>query len=145
MIINKKMKEKSTPNYFKKIGFILACLSFLFLFINHFNPDLIETNEELIKWIFKDILLISLLYIAFGNCKNESKNLIKLKFKALKSAFLIGAGILIFESITEMAFNKGGIDVKSGYEIVVIILVLYLINYYWSKDNKNQDESHKAI
>lgn len=130
------MKEKLLPNYFKRIGFVLASLSFLFLIINYFNSDLLQSNELIIKWIFKDILLISLLVMAFSKDKNESKEFYKLKYKSLKNSFLLGAGILIFESITELAFAKDGIDTKSGYEIIVFIVIWYLLNFHWDKNHQ---------
>lgn len=136
------MKSILFPTYLKKIAIVLAVLSFLFIVINHFNSNLIQSDEQFIVWIFKDILLILLLIIAFAKDNNESKELNELKFKALKNAFLVGAGIWVFESIMELAFSKGDMDMKSSYEILVIILVLYFINFYWSK--ANQDENEKV-
>lgn len=126
--------------YFKKIALVLAISSFLYLVINQFNSNLNQSDEQFIVWIFRDILLISLLVFAFAKDKKESKELNKLKFKALKNAFLVGAGIWIFESVTELAFSKGDMNMKSSYEILLIMLVLYLINFYWSKGNCDQNE-----
>ncbi len=49
------MKENLLPNYYKKIGLTFGLLSLIFLISNLYYPDLINSNKELIKWIFKDI------------------------------------------------------------------------------------------
>ena len=129
------MKENLLPNYYKKIGLIFGSLSFIFLAINLFYPDLIQSSQQLIKWIFKDILLISLLLIAFAKEKNESEQLNKLRFEKLKQSVLFGGVVLIFDSISELAFDKGDMDMKTGYEIMLMILFFYLITYNLKKYN----------
>ena len=129
------MKENLLPNYFKKIGLIFGSLSIIFLISNLSYPDLIQSNQQLVKWIFKDFLLISLLLIAFAKEKNESEQLNKIRFEKLKQSVLFGGVVLIFDSISELAFDKGDMDMKTGYEIVLMILFFYLITYNLRKYN----------
>ena len=129
------MKENLLPNYFKKIGLIFGSLSIIFLISNLSYPDLVQSNQQLVKWIFKDLLLISLLLIAFAKEKNESEQLNKIRFEKLKQSVLFGGVVLIFDSISELAFDKGDMDMKTGYEIVLMILFFYLITYNLRKYN----------
>ena len=129
------MKESLLPNYFKKIGLIFGSFSIIFLILNLSYPDLIQSNQQLIKWIFKDVLLISLLLIAFAKDKNESDQLHKIRFEQLKRSVLFGGLVLVFDSISELAFDKGHMDMKSGYEIMLLVLFFYLISYNFKKYN----------
>lgn len=135
------MKSFLLPVHFKKIASVLAILSFLVLTINHFNSEFFGLDEHVVEWGSKNGLLIFLLIIAFGKGRNESKDLNQLKFKSLKSAVLLAAGILIFESLVEAIFSKDDMDIKSGYEILFFILMFYFINFYWTKNMINTDKN----
>src|SRR6056297_3637242 len=105
------MKNNLLPNYYKKIGLILSVLSFIFLVVNLFYPDIIQWHQELIKWIFKDILLISLLLVAFAREKAESDKTNKLRTARLKQSFLFGVAVLVLDSISELSFNLKEVEI----------------------------------
>ena len=87
------------------------------------------------KWIFEDLLLISLLFIAFAKEKNDSEELNKIRLEKLKQSIIFGAVVLIFDSISDLAFDKGDMDMKTGYEIILMVLFFYLITYNLRKYN----------
>ena len=129
------MKEDLLPNYFKKIGLIFGSLSLIFLISNLSNIDFINSNEPFVKWIFKILFLISLLLIAFSKEKNESDKIIKIRFEKFKQSILFSAVVLIFDSVSELAFDKNDENLITGYELMLIILFFYLITYNFRKYN----------
>lgn len=132
------MKENLLPNYFKKIGLLFSLLSLTFLIINLFYPDLIQSHNELLKWIFKDIFLISLLLIAFTKEKDESAEMTNIRNENFKKSLLFGGAVLILDSISELSFNIGEIEMKSGYEIMIMILLFYLFTFNYKKKNHSE-------
>ena len=132
---NLKMKENLLPNYFKKIGLIFGSLSIIFLISNLSNIDFIKSNEPFVKWIFKNLFLISLLLIAFSKEKNESDKIIKIRFEKFKQSILFSAVVLIFDSVSELVYDKNDKDLMTGFEIMIIILFFYLITYHFRKYN----------
>ncbi|WP_034893257.1 hypothetical protein [Gillisia sp. Hel_I_29] len=127
------MKENLLPNYYKKIGLTFGLLSLIFLILNLYYPDLINSNKELIKWICKDIFLTSLLLLVFTKEKVETDVIKKIRSERLKQSLIFGAAVLILDSISELSFNIGDIEMKSGYEIMIMILLFYLITFSYKK------------
>lgn len=129
------MKEKLLPNYFKKIGLITAITSFILLILIYFYSEQISFsfNQEIIKWIFKDIILISLFFISFAKEKNETEKIYKLRFQGLKQSVIFGGVVLILDSISEIVFNNGEIEMKSGYEIMIMISLFYIVAFNFEK------------
>ena len=124
------MKVKLLPTYYKNIGLVIGSLSLLILLFNMFYQELFDSNNLLFKWIFKDIFLISLLIISFAQEKIETNEISLLRFDRLKQSVIFGGIILVFDSISELVFYHGHMDMKSGYEIMVMILLFYLITFH---------------
>jgi hypothetical protein len=133
------MKENLLPNYFKKIGLITGIISFILLILIHFYSEQISfsSNQEIIKWIIKDIILISLLFISFAKEKNETEKIFKIRFQRLKQSVIFGGAVLILDSISELAFNNGEIEMKSGYEIMIMIILFYVVTFNFEKNKWN--------
>lgn len=129
------MKDNLLPNYFKKIGLITAVVSFAGMIFINFYQDLISIGiaQEIILWIVKDLILISLLVIAFSKERAETDKISKLRFQRLKQAVIFGGAVLILDSISELAFGRGDIEMKSGYEIMIMITLFYIVTFHFEK------------
>ena len=129
------MKEVLLPNYFKKIGVATGMLSLIFYIAFGTNHEMIPLvyDPEIISWIAKDIAVVALLFIAFSKEKKQIKDLNTLRFERLKQSMIFGAVILIFDSISEMIFNREEIEVKNAYEIVIMVLLFYIVTFHFEK------------
>lgn len=129
------MNENLLPNYFKKIGIITGIASIIFLILFHFYSEQLSfsLNQDIIKWILKDIFLISLLLISFTKEKIETEKIYKIRFQRLKQSVIFGGAVLILDSISELSFNIGEIEMKSGYEIMVMITLFYIVTFHFEK------------
>jgi len=77
--------------------------------------------------------LTSLLLLVFTKEKVETDVIKKIRFERLKQSLIFGAAVLILDSISELSFNIGDIEMKSGYEIMIMILLFYLITFSYKK------------
>ena len=125
------MKQALLPNYYKKVGLGLFALSLIGLISSLFYNDVISMDPQLLKWIFKDLLLIALLFIAFAREKEESEHLNTIRFEKLKDSVVVGGVFILLDSIS--AFYGGDLDISSGYNILVIMLFYYIITYNFKK------------
>mgnify|MGYP001056890845 CR=1 FL=1 len=127
------MKQALLPNYYKKIGLGLFALSLIGFTLNLFYSDVISMDPQLLKWIFKDVLLIALLFIAFSREKEESEHLNTIRFEKLKDSVLVGGVFILLDSISELVFYDGNLDMSSGYKILIVMLLYYIITYNFKK------------
>lgn len=129
------MKEILLPNYFKKIGLIagsLCVVAFVILFglLQNINSTV---PLEIAMWIVKDLIFICLLFIAFAKEQKETEEIRKLRYEKLKRAVLFGGIILLFSSFSDLIFDFENIDQKSGYEIMVVVLLFYIATFNFEK------------
>jgi succinate dehydrogenase/fumarate reductase cytochrome b subunit len=131
---NYKMKENLLPNYFKKIGLITGLIFFILLFLVHFYPEQnpFSINQLKIEWIIKDLILMSLLFIAFSKEKDETDKILGLRFHKLKESVLFGGIMIFYDSISVFGYNEND-QLKSGFEIIVMILLFYIITFHLKK------------
>ncbi len=129
------MKEKLLPNYYKRIGLIFGSLSLIFLITNFFTQEFLNINQEIIEWILKDLLLISLLLITFTREKVESEKVMEIRYHKLKQSILFGGSVLILDSILELFSHYEKMEMKSGYHIMIMILLFYLVTFNFRKNN----------
>lgn len=129
------MKKDLLPNYFKKVGLIVGFILLTSLLVIHFYPEQISVsqNQEIIKWIIKDLILISLLLISFSKEKNDTDQIYKIRFQKLKQSVIFGGAVLILDLISEILYNNDNIEVKSGYEIMVMITLFYIVTFNFER------------
>ena len=121
------MKDNLLPNKYQKIGLILGIISILVLIPYYFDLEFLISKNLAIKDIFKNILLTSILLIAFSKEKHETDQTKKIRLDSLKRAILFGGLILILESVLKLILDSTNFGIRSGYEIMVLILLFYLI------------------
>lgn len=85
-------------------------------------------------WIVKDLIFICLFIIAFAKEQKETKEIRKLRSDKLKRAILFGGVIILFDSFSNLIFDFENIDLKSRYEIIVIVLLFYIVTFNFQKN-----------
>jgi len=128
------MNVKLLPTFYRNIGIAIGVLSILFLAFNQFFSGLLEFNNPLIKWILKDLFLICLLVISFTREKAENDTINILRLEKLKQSVVFGGFVLVVDSIVDLVFYQEETDMKSGYEIMVMILIFYLVTFHFNKN-----------
>lgn len=136
------MKVSLLPNYFKKIGILTGLVSFLCYLLFGLNHELFSFtyDREIVSYISKDIIVISLFFIAFAKEKRPIKNLNALRFEKLKQALIFGGVILIYDSISEIIFRSGEMEMESGYEVMITALLFYIVTFYFELYNLPEEK-----
>jgi hypothetical protein len=133
------MTEKLLPNYSKKIALTIGIISIFSLIFNYFlGSNLIEIEPIIIEWTFKNIFLVSLLVLVFSKEKTESKEINTIRFQQLRNAVGFGVFIIVMDSLSEIIFWNGNFEMKSGFRIMIMILLYYLILFSYKKYNYNK-------
>ncbi|WP_416448327.1 hypothetical protein ACH3PA_18310 [Leeuwenhoekiella sp. A2] len=127
------MNEYLLPNYYKKIAFGIGIVALLALIFKYLFVDLFIIEQTRLEWIIKNIILISLVGIVFSREKNESKKIKELRLQELKGALGFGIIILFFHSIQELIFWDGDYEMKSGYGLMVAMLLFHLVFFTYRK------------
>lgn len=132
------MAETLLPNYSKKIALTLGVISLIVLIIN-FSVGKIEPIEpNLVAYICKIIFLVSLLILVFSKEKRETKQINVLRLQQLRSAVGFGVVVIVLDSISEIIFWDGHIEMKSGYTILILIHLYYLFFFTFQKYKYNK-------
>ena len=133
------MNENLLPNHFKKIAFGIGIVALLALIFKYLFVDLFIIEQTRLEWIIKNIILISLIGVVFSREKNESKNIKELRLQELKGALGFGIIILFFDSVQELIFWDGDYEMKSGYELMVAMLLFHLVFFTYRKSKLKND------
>ncbi|SDS29040.1 hypothetical protein [Gramella sp. MAR_2010_147] len=122
--------KKLLPSYFKFIGLALIFISIAFLILNYSIHDLLQGPQNIFLWVFKDLILLGAIFFSFSYQKNETKEITEMRFGKLANALLFGLGLFFLDVIMELVFRKDSFEVKSGYEILLIILIYFIIVFH---------------
>lgn len=125
------MHIKLLPHNYKIIAFFVGLISFIFLIINHFDEQLLEVKY--LDPIGRPVFIIALLVMSFSREKRETNDLNSLRLKHLKGAVIFGAVMQIFQQVEAILFSVRDESYYSGFEIISLILVFYLITYNFGK------------
>ncbi|MCC8360173.1 hypothetical protein [Salinimicrobium sediminilitoris] len=128
------MKENLLPHYWKMIALALFVLAIGIWFVNAANPELINLDPYKFSWILKIIILISLLLFVSTKEKVENERTATLRSSCIKTAFNFGAFFLVYEFFAEIIFQGENAEVISGYELMMLMLVFYYLNFYFKKN-----------
>lgn len=138
------MIKNLLPTYFKKIGLILGLAFFTLLLLSHFYPEqnLFFINHLKAEWIIKDMFLLSLFFIAFSKEKNETNNMLQLRFRKLKESVLFGGVLIFYDSISIFGYGNDE-HLKSGFEILVLIMLFFIITFNLKKSDIKPEHKDK--
>lgn len=130
------MKENLLPHYWKLISLGIFVLTMTLWFVNAANPELINLDPYKFSWILKIIILLSLLLFVSTKEKTETERTAALRSNSLQSAFTFGAFFLVYEFFAEILFQGENAEIISGYELMMLMLVFYYLNFYIKKNIK---------
>ncbi len=131
------MKISLLPHYFKKIALIIFILAMTTLIINTIYPEIINLENSKTNWVLKILILASLLTSMFTKEKNETEKIAQLRLKTILVSVGFGIAYLIIDMIFNLIFSDGKYDMKSGYEMMMIIFLYYFITFSIKKNIKN--------
>lgn len=124
------MQEKLLPNYSKKIAFPIGILCLIGLSFIRIWPDSLLIDEQVTDWIFKDLLLVSLVVMILSREKEESSAIHKTRYRELLNALTFGVIIVIYDSVANFFYSNGFEEMRSGYELLLMMLIYYLFSFF---------------
>lgn len=130
------MNNNLLPRYWKMIALGIFVLVMAMWFINAANPEFTNIDPYKFSWILKIIVLVSLLLFVSTREKEENKRTATLRSKSLQSAVTFGAYYLVYEFFVEILFQGQNAEIISGYELMMLMLVLYYLSFYIKKNIK---------
>lgn len=130
------MKENLLPHYWKKIALGIFVLAMATWFIKVSNPELINLDPYKFSWILKIVILFSLLLFVSTKEEAENERTTQLRLKCLFSAITVGVFFLILEVFMEVLFEGENAEITSGYELMMVVLVIYYLSFYIKKNIK---------
>ncbi|MCY2686775.1 hypothetical protein [Salinimicrobium sp. TH3] len=133
------MTEKLLPNYSKKIALTIGLISiFTLILIFSLGSNIKEIDPTILEWIFKNIFLVSLLVLVFSKEKKESLKINNIRLQQTRDALGFGVVVIVLDSLSEIIFWDGDFEMKSGFTIMVMVLLYYLIFFTYKKYNYNK-------
>ena len=130
------MTKNLLPHEWRKIALILFTVAILGWILNTAKPDLINIGPFLLGWIFKVLILTSLLLFVFSREKVETERYTQLRINSLFSAVPAGGFLVIFEFFMEVLFEGENAEITSGYNIMMFVLLVYYTGFYIRKNIK---------
>ena len=130
------MKEKLLPHHFKKIAISTSVLAIILWVITTANPDLINIQSYILDWIFKMIVLLSLVVYVFSAEKIESERIIRLRRENILVSFMTGVLFLVIDPILEILYVGEQFEMMTGYELMMVILLVYSVRFFIKKNIK---------
>jgi hypothetical protein len=122
------------PNRYKKIGLMLAILSFLILGGLKFSG--IEAGD--LRIILRSLIICSLLLVAISRDPIEDELTLKLRGQAFVMAFIFGVIYTIIRSVID--YTAGNILSKeidpnsfSSFELILVMLLIQIWFYSFAK------------
>ncbi|MCY2687626.1 hypothetical protein [Salinimicrobium sp. TH3] len=130
------MKENLLPHYWKMIALGIFVLTMTLWFINAAKPELIHLDPYKFSWILKIIILFSLLLFVSTREKEENPRIAKLRLSCLFTAITVGSLIPIVEVFMEVLFEGENAEITTGYELMMVVLLVYYLSFYIKKNVK---------
>jgi hypothetical protein len=130
--MNKIQKDlRLLPNSWRKYiyAFGLFVILIFFLSIMHWLP----IEKSILKELFMDGLLISLLLLVLSQDKKEDEFSMNIRLKAFAASFIYGAVYTItYPFLTFLLDGKFGAE-KGAKEIFLSMLLFYILIFIWMK------------
>ncbi len=123
-------KLKLLPHSFKKIGYVLAALSFVALFSARYIPE----STEIIRIVARKGLLISLFLVAISRDQIEDELTSQLRKQAFSFAFIWGVILALIQPyityVIALWLKPGRAYAEStSFEILLFFLVFHLMYF----------------
>jgi len=128
--LEKFLNKVQLPNSYKKIGFVIAVLSFMVMIVFKFMND-----EPLwTKQILKQAMIIGLLIISLSKESIEDELIESLRSKSYALAFIIGVGYTMLQPlanyIVDLILGKQDSPTEIGYVQVILFMLLIQVGFF---------------
>lgn len=130
------MEKKLLPNYSKKFALPAAVICIVSLIFTGPLAASIQVDENVVEWILKDLLLLSLVVIVLSREKEETQEIHKIRIRGLIEAIGFGVVVLIYDSVSNIFYQNGLEEMRSGYELMLMMLSYYLFFFFIKKNIK---------
>jgi hypothetical protein len=121
------------PNYFKKIGAGILIITFIVMLSFKFaHVNFAVYTKEIIKTCTKDLILLSLSFIAFSKDKIEDELTMLIRIKAIVSAFVFCITYFIVGDIISL-ITREPMDTATSFSFILQALLIYLFTYSTAK------------
>lgn len=125
------------PSRFKMLGLSTAAVAILAIAVSFLFAEEIGIDKGILLNIGKLLFLFGLLFASFSKEKKESLHLKKLRLKNLTSAIIFGSVMTGLDLLWKLVY-RSDLETKSGYEILVMILIYYLLLFNFNKPKKTE-------
>ncbi len=130
------MNEKLLPNSLKKIVLPIILIFIIGLVFSDPLADFMNLEVIRLNWILKDFILLSLILFVFSKEKIETPQIQKIRSKKLIDSLGFGVVVVIYDSLSAIFFSGESFEMKSSYELLILIFCYYLLSFYITKNIK---------
>jgi len=125
---NRLMQIGWLPQDFKKVGAIVAIVSFICLIMSKFAMD---TGPE-IKDLLRSIMLIGMMLIVMSKEEHEDERIDKIRNKAFAGSFILGIIFSLAQPFVNFAVENLFSDPEpyadiSAFQVIFIMITFYLM------------------
>jgi len=120
------------PHYFYTIGMLIAGMAIVMMFVRAFA---LEGDQEVLKEVFKKVLLIGMLLMSVARDKVEDEMVVKLRMQSYTYAFVAGVIYALVMPFVEFgvsnAVHSGGESFKDlgDFQVLLFMLMVQLLCY----------------
>ena len=124
------------PHYFYKIGMLIAGLAIVMMFVRAFA---MEGDQEVLKEVFKKVLLIGMLFMSIARDKVEDEMVVKLRMQSYTYAFVAGVIYALVMPFVEYgvsnAMKPEGEEFHDigDFQLLLFILMIQLLCFHTLK------------
>lgn len=124
------------PHYFYKIGMLIAGLAIVMMFVRAFA---MEGDQEVLKEVFKKVLLIGMLFMSIAKDKVEDEMVLKLRMQSYTYAFVAGVIYALVMPFVEYgvsnAIKPEGEEFHDigDFQLLLFILMVQLLCFHTLK------------
>ncbi len=130
------MNEKLLPNSLKKIVLPIILIFIIGLVFSDPVADYMNLEVIRLNWILKDLILLSLIVFVFSKEKIETPRTQKIRAKKIIESISFGIVVVIFDSLSAIFYSENSFEMKSSYELLILIFSYYLLSFYITKNIK---------
>lgn len=130
------MKELLLPNYFKKIAIATGIPAIILWCVLSANPEMVDIPQLILTWIFKMMVLLSLLIYILSKEKTDDQRIAQLRMENIGVSFLAGVGYLVIDTFVEILYAGENFEIMSGYQLLMLIFLVYLVRFHIKKNIK---------
>ena len=124
-----RLKRFQLPNYWKRIGGIIALTAFLLLFINAFIFD-----DEGLRIVSRYVILLGLLIVSISKEKIEDEFIIQLRMQSYTFAFIAAVLLAFVQPVLNYAVDfavSGERIFKENGDFVILWMLLSVQVFYF--------------